>query len=102
MKHLSIFVLTVALLPFSASAVNASDIVGKLLTDDKKYACEAITCLTSPGTPPKECNPALHRFYSIHHKYAQDTISARRRFLQQCPASRDKEIAPIIEIVVHR
>ncbi|MGN6962209.1 TrbM/KikA/MpfK family conjugal transfer protein, partial [Neisseria sp. P0016.S002] len=54
------------------------------------------------GTPPKECNPALHRFYSIHHKYAQDTISARRRFLQQCPASRDKEIAPIIEIVVHR
>ena len=65
MKHLSIFVLTAALLPFSASAVNASDIAGKLLTGDKKYACEAITCLTSPGTPPKECNPALHRFYSI-------------------------------------
>ena len=102
MKHLSIFVLTAALLPFSTSAVNASDIAGKLLTGDKKYACEAIACLTSPGTPPKECNPALHRFYSIHHKYAQDTISARRRFLQQCPASRDKEIAPIIEIVVHR
>ena len=85
MKRLSIFVLTAALLPFSASAVNASDIAGKLLTGDKKYACEAITCLTSPGTPPKECNPALHRF-----------------FLQQCPASRDKEMAPIIEIVVHR
>ena len=97
MKHLSIFVLTAALLPFSASAVNASDIAGKLLTGDARHAC-----LTSPGTPPKECNPALHRFYSIHHKYAQDTISARRRFLQQCPASRDKEIAPIIEIVVYR
>ncbi len=39
MKHLSIFVLTATLLPFSASAVNASDIVGKLLTGDKKYAC---------------------------------------------------------------
>ena len=36
MKHLSIFVLTAALLPFSASAVNASDIAGKLLTGDKK------------------------------------------------------------------
>ena len=103
MKNLSIIILTAAaLLPFSASAVNASDIAGKLLTGDKKYACEAIACLTSPSTPPKECNPALHRFYSIHYKYAQDTISARRRFLQQCPASRDKEIAPIIEIVVHR
>ena len=54
MKRLSIFVLTAALLPFSASAVNASDIAGKLLTGDKKYACEAITCLTSPGTLPKE------------------------------------------------
>ena len=102
MKHLSNFVLTAVLLPFSMPVVNASDIAGKLLTGDKKYACEAIACLTSPGPPPKECNPALHRFYSIHHKYAQDTISARRRFLQQCPASRDKEIAPIIEIVVHR
>lgn len=54
MKNLSIFVLTAALLPFSTSAVNASDIAGKLLTGDKKYACEAITCLTSPGTLPKE------------------------------------------------
>ena len=54
MKNLSIFVLTAALLPFSTSAVNASDITGKLLTGDKKYACEAITCLTSPGTLPKE------------------------------------------------
>ena len=36
MKHLSIFVLTAAMLPFSASAVNASDIAGKLLTGDKK------------------------------------------------------------------
>ena len=102
MKRLSIFVLTAALAPFSLSAAHASDNPGQLLTGDKKYACEAIACLTSPGTPPKECNPALHRFYSIHHKYAQDTISARLRFLQQCPASRDKEIAPIIEIVVHR
>ena len=102
MKRLSIFVLTAALAPFSLSAAHASDNPGQLLTGDKKYACEAIACLTSPGTPPKECNPALHRFYSIHHKYAQDTISARRLFLQQCPASRDKEIAPIIEIVVYR
>ena len=107
MKHLYIFVLTAVLLPFSMPVVNASDIAGKLLTGDKKYACEAIACLTSPGTPPKECNPALHRFYSIggvpgEDGILHDTISARRRFLQQCPASRDKEIAPIIEIVVHR
>ncbi|KJJ15786.1 MULTISPECIES: TrbM/KikA/MpfK family conjugal transfer protein [unclassified Neisseria] len=103
MKSFSAFVLTTILIPLSSFSTFASgNSAFKLLTGDKKYACEAITCLTSPTTPPTECRPSLHRFYSIQFKYGHDTISARRRFLQQCPASREKEIAAIIEVVVHK
>ena len=103
MKSFSAFALTTILIPLSSFSTFASDNSAfKLLTGDKKYACEAITCLTSPTTPPIECRPSLHRFYSIQFKYGHDTISARRRFLQQWPASREKEIAAIIEVVVHK
>ena len=88
MKHLSIFVLTAALLPFSASAVNASDIAGKLLTGDKKYACEAIACLTSPGTPPK--NATLHYTGSIPF-----TTNTRKTPSAHAAASSSSALLPV-------
>ena len=81
MNSFSAFALTTILIPLSSFSTYASDNSAfKLLTGDKKYACEAITCLTSPTTPPIECRPSLHRFYSIQFKYGHDTISARRRY----------------------
>ena len=76
----------------AVAAPSASEILkdesGNLLTGDKKLACEAVMCLSS-GTRPSECNPALHRYFSIHHRKLGDTIRARRDFLRQCPASGD-------------
>ena len=71
-------------------------------TGEPNEACEAISCLHTTTGRPSECNVPLRKFYSIHHKYGRDTISARRRFLQKCPASKEKDIAAIIEVVVHR
>ena len=97
-----IFISLLAVISWPLQAAPFAPYGLKAWTGEANEACEAISCLNTLSGRPKECNAPLHKFYSIHHKYAQDTISARRRFLQQCPASRQKDIAAIIEIVVHR
>lgn len=86
----------------AVAAPSASEMLkdesGKLLTGDKKLACEAIMCLSS-GTRPSECNPALHRYFSIHHRKLGDTIRARRDFLRQCPASGDDGMPGLIDAI---
>ncbi len=61
-----------------------------LLTGDVRLACEAILCLSS-GTRPSECTPSLKRYFSITHRKLSRTITARRNFLNLCPASRQDD-----------
>ena len=59
-------------------------------TGDKKLACEAVLCL-STSYSPGECSPSLDRYFSISHKKMSDTISARKDFLDICPASHESQ-----------
>lgn len=65
-------------------AIFTSGTTAQEITGDAKLACEAILCLSSPNKP-KECNPALKRYYSITHKKAHKQAKARENFLKLCP-----------------
>lgn len=67
-----------------AGAIFTSQIMAQEITGDAKLACEAILCLSSPNKP-KECDPALKRYYSIKHKKAHKQAKARENFLKLCP-----------------
>jgi hypothetical protein len=81
MKKLALFLVLVA---FSGSAYAKSDIKIDELTGDTKLACEALLCLKSPNKP-KECDPALKKYYSIKAKKSKDTAKKRKNFLKLCP-----------------
>lgn len=55
------------------------------LTGNTKLSCEAILCL-STGNRPSECSPSISAYFSINKRKWKDTLSARRSFLQLCPA----------------
>jgi len=78
-------VLFFAVFLFGTSA-HADDV----LTGDVKLACEALLCLAS-GKRPDECQPSLQRYFSINAKKWNDTVRARKNFLQLCPASNEDE-----------
>jgi len=63
-----------------------------LLEGDKRLACEALLCLSSPEKPT-ECQPSLKRYFSIHHRKAHKTVSARKNFLKLCPQTDSKKEA---------
>jgi len=80
---------------------NATTAVAQeVLEGDEKDACEAILCL-SAGQPPHECDPALKRYFSIKKKKPEDTIRARRNFLEKCPASSEEGMPSLINAVVN-
>lgn len=69
-------------------------------TGDVKLACEAILCLPSSARPA-ECNPSIQRYHSIKRKKWADTVSERRKFLQQCPiVEPDSGIRAVVEGLV--
>ncbi|HFC3525174.1 TPA: TrbM/KikA/MpfK family conjugal transfer protein, partial [Neisseria gonorrhoeae] len=68
----------------SGNSNNNRPQVEDLFTGDVKLACEATLCL-STGNRPSECQPAIHRYFSIRHKRMGDTIRARHNFLRLCP-----------------
>ena len=80
MKKLALFLVLVA---FSGSAY-ASGIKTDELTGNTKLACEALLCLKSPNKP-KECDPALKKYYAIKAKKSKDTARKRKNFLKLCP-----------------
>lgn len=80
------FLISVAIASFVFSSLNAED----LLTGDTKLACEAILCLSS-SEKPSECEPSLHRYFSIHYKKWSKTLNARKSFLKLCPVGEDGE-----------
>lgn len=56
----------------------------RLLTGDRKLACEAILCLAS-NRRPNECQESLNRYFGIDFDDMSDTATARANFLNQCP-----------------
>jgi len=74
-----------------------------LLTGNTRLACEATLCLSS-GTQPSECSPSLDHYFDIK-KYSHGsldwsaTVSARRAFLSQCPASSDQGMPERIDAI---
>lgn len=70
----------------SGNSNNNRPQVEDLFTGDVKLACEATLCL-STGNRPSECQPAIHRYFSIRHKRMGDTIRARHNFLRLCPGT---------------
>lgn len=71
-----------------------------IFTGDKRLACEAVLCLSSPQRP-SECSSALNRFFGIKKfkkgKFsASRTKSARTQFLQLCPDAGDKNLAALV------
>lgn len=73
------FVVGALVCSFGTISINAQE-----LTGDTRLACEAILCLSS-GTRPAECQPALHRYFSIKLKKWKKTVKARMNFLKLCP-----------------
>lgn len=69
--------------------------VDELFTGDVRLACEAILCL-STGNRPNECQPAIHRYFSIHHRKIGDTIRARHNFLRMCPSSKEQGMPELV------
>jgi hypothetical protein len=61
-----------------------------IFTGDKRLACEAILCLSTP-TRPSECDPSIRAFYSIKRYTSKGSFSAsktrnaRKQFLALCP-----------------
>ncbi|CAM3874791.1 TrbM/KikA/MpfK family conjugal transfer protein [Bordetella tumulicola] len=74
-----------------------------LLTGNTRLACEATLCL-STGAQPSECSPSLNHYFGIK-KYSHGsldwsaTVSARRAFLSQCPASSDQGMPERIDAI---
>lgn len=88
MIKLLVVVGTLMIVGLAAPPAQAEDV----LTGDKKLACEALLCLSSPDRP-SECSPALSHYFSIRKFKWKDTVKARRKFLNKCPnASQDKEM----------
>ena len=100
-----IFLLTLFLLPARALAVDHElpqiDTGQYELSGDTKLACEAILCLSS-GTRPRECGPALSRYFGISKKKWKDTVRARRNFLNQCPTvGEDASMPTLVDAIVY-
>ncbi|MBT2180847.1 conjugal transfer protein TrbM [Ralstonia pickettii] len=67
---------------------NPPSIQQMILGGDEGLACSALLCLSS-GFRPGECVPPLARYFSISLRRWTDTVTARRNFLNLCPASQD-------------
>lgn len=76
----------------SIACAQQSNAQGGILTGDIALACEAILCLSS-GTQPSECGASIARYFGISLKNWSDTVSARRNFLNLCPAAQDTSSA---------
>lgn len=92
MFKLSLVAGTLMIIGLAAPPTQAED----MLTGDKKLACEAILCLSSPDRP-SECSPSLSRYFSIRKFKWKKTVKARKKFLNQCPNSQDQEIKSLIK-----
>ena len=91
------YLLTASMAVFLSSNASAQD--ADVLTGDTRLACEAILCLSS-GTRPNECAPSLDRYFGIKHKKWKDTVSARKDFLNLCPASNEQGMQGRINSIV--
>lgn len=105
MKKLIISLLIVMMFPFAAQAAQISQAYdpSELFTGDKKLACEALLCLSSPHRPA-ECRPAIRRLYSIkkykHGSFSfSRTIKARKDFLKLCPSDGDTNIDHLASMI---
>jgi hypothetical protein len=81
-----------------AQATSQQSASGSVLTGDPATACEVILCLSS-GSRPSECNAPLARYFSISLKYWSDTVTARRNFLNECPAASQTSTANMPALV---
>lgn len=88
---------SLAFISFSTAAI-AQQSQPQPLTGDPATACQVILCLSS-GSRPGECNPPLAKYFSISLKYWSDTVTARRNFLQLCPAAQDTSSANMPALV---
>lgn len=102
MKNLIIALLMVMVFPALGQAAAGAGQVDRpydpadLFTGDKRMACEAVLCLSSPHRP-SECAPSIKWFYGIrkyrHGSFSLSrTIRARKNFLQLCPSNGDVNI----------
>lgn len=94
----SICGLSLCLLLAFTSSVNAADIDTSTLTGSTKLACEALLCLSS-GTRPSECAPSLSEYFGITRKKWSDTLSARKAFLNLCPAASEAGMPSLVDAI---
>ncbi|NYT59836.1 conjugal transfer protein TrbM [Alcaligenaceae bacterium] len=85
-----------------APVAHAAD-TANLLTGIPRLACEATLCLSS-SLRPGECSPSLDHYFDLrkYNKHGLDwsaTVSARRSFLSQCPASGDSGMSERIDAI---
>ena len=71
----------------------------EMLSGDQKDACEAILCLSS-GQRPDQCEPPIRRYFSIHHRKIEDTLRARKDFLDLCPKGGDPQMETLVKGIV--
>lgn len=71
------------------------------LTGERRLACEALLCLSSPHRP-SECTPALSRYFGIKKKKWSKTRNARRKFLNLCPSAHEPGMPQVVNSVVHQ
>lgn len=102
MKIFPLLATSLVLIPSLAFAEFSIDSLNsvKINNDEERLACEAIMCLSSPGSSPAQCHPSLRKYFSIRHKRGHKTMSARREFLKKCPVSNNKEVSQMIDMLV--
>ena len=106
MKNLVLALLMLMLFPALAYAdgqVDRTYDASDLFYGDKRSACEAILCLSSP-TRPTECRDAIRKYYSIkrftHGSFSfSKTLKARKNFLQLCPSGGDVSIDHLVSSI---
>lgn len=81
-----------------AQQTSCLDVDTSVLTGTTKLACEALLCLSS-NVRPSECTPSLNHFFSITRKEWSDTLSARKAFLNLCPASSEVGMPELVDAI---
>ena len=94
-RHAMTYTLAAMLLTTSATQAN------ELFTGEVRLACEAVLCLSS-GNRPKECRPAIRRYFSISARKLSDTVKKRKSFLNLCPSStQDPKMISVVDDITN-
>jgi hypothetical protein len=90
MKKVFLFLFCAALPTLTVTTAQAAEI--EVFEGKKRYACEALMCLTANKGRPEECQESINKYFAIHGDDPKETIEERRNFLRACPTEGQDEL----------